>query len=57
MAAICVGMVVTTHIFYIQHKGKVTILFDDNEDDSDGDDDGDHHQNSSSSSSPGTDLR
>ena len=25
MAAICVGMVVTTHVFYVQHKGKVSI--------------------------------
>ena len=45
MAAICVGMVVTTHIFYKQHKGKVTILFEDNEDDHHGDDDGDHQKN------------
>ena len=26
MAAICVGMVVTTHVFYVQHKGKVSYL-------------------------------
>ena len=25
MAAICVGMVVTTHVFYVQHKGKVSV--------------------------------